>query len=91
MKMPEENAFDFSRDMLGQTVSKFVNAMAETRAHVGWADPETGLSDILYGDLFGVQEAYVELFKELLECGIMGKEIVLTMAQSQATRRKAAK
>ena len=91
MKMPEENAFDFSRDGLGTTVEKFVNAMAETRAHVGWADPETGLSDILYGDLFGVQEAYVELFKELLECGIMGKEIALRMAQSQATRRKAAK
>ena len=91
MKMLEENAFDFSRDMLGQTVEKFVNTMAETRAHVGWADPETGLSDILYGDLFGVQEAYVELFKELLECGIMGKEIALRMAQSQATRRKAAK
>ena len=89
--MPEENAFDFSRDGLGETVEKFVNAMAETRAHVGWADPETGLSDILYGDLFGVQEAYVELFEELLECGIMGKEIVLKMAQSQATRRKAAK
>ena len=67
MKMPEENAFDFSRDGLGETVEKFVNTMAETRAHVGWADPETGLSDILYGDLFGVQEAYVELFKELLE------------------------
>ena len=91
MKAIEENAFDYSRDGLGQTVEKFVNAMAETRAHVGWADPETGLQDVLYGDLFGVQEAYVELFKELLECGIMGKEIVLTMAQSQATRRKAAK
>ena len=91
MKTIDENAFDFSRDMLGQTVEKFVNAMAETRAHVGWADPETGLSDILYGDLFGVQEAYVGLFKELLECGIMGKEIALRMAQSQATRRKAAK
>ena len=91
MKTIDENAFDFSRDMLGQTVEKFVNAMAETRAHVGWADPETGLSDILYGNLFGVQEAYVELFKELLECGIMGKEIALRMAQSQATRRKAAK
>ena len=50
MKMPEENAFDFSRDMLGQTVSKFVNAMAETRAHVGNADPESGVQDILYGD-----------------------------------------
>ena len=91
MKMPEENAFDFSREMLGQTVSKFVNAMAETRAHVGWADPETGLQDVLYEDLFGVQEAYVELFKELLECGIMSKEIVLKMAQSHAARRKEAK
>ena len=91
MKAIEESAFDYSRDGLGETVEKFVNTMAETRAHVGWADPETGLQDVLYGDLFGVQEAYVELFKELLECGIMGKEIVLTMAQSQATRRKAAK
>ena len=91
MKMPEENAFDFSRDGLGETVEKFVNAMAETRVHVGWADPKTGLSDILYGDLFGVQEAYVELFKELLECGIMSKEIVLKMAHSQAAVRKAAK
>ena len=91
MKAMEDSAFDFPRDGLGQTVEKFVNAMAETRAHVGWADPETGLSDILYGDLFGVQEAYVELFKELLECGIMGKEIVLKMAQSQASVRKAAK
>ena len=91
MKMPEENAFDFSRDMLGQTVSKFVNAMAETRAHVGNADPESGVQDILYGDLIAVQDAYVELFKELLECGIMSKEIVLKMAQSQASVRKAAK
>ena len=91
MKMPEENAFDFSRDGLGTTVEKFVNAMAETRAHVGWADPETGLSDILYGDLFGVQEAYVELFKELLECGIMGKEIALRMARAKAARGKAKK
>ena len=75
----------------GQLVEKFVNTMAEARVHVGWADPETGLSDILYGDLFGVQEAYVELFKELLECGIMGKEIALRMAQSEAARGKAAK
>ena len=91
MKAMEESAFDYSRDGLGETVEKFVNTMAETRAHVGWADPETGLSDVLYADLTGVQEAYVELFKELLECGIMGKEIVLTMAQPQATRRKASK
>ena len=91
MKAIEESAFDYSRDGLGETVEKFVNTMAETRAHVGWADPETGLSDVLYADLTGVQEAYVELFKELLECGIMGKEIALRMAQSQATRRKAAK
>ena len=91
MKKIDENAFDFSRDGLGQTVEKFVNAMAETRVHVGWADPRTGLSDTLFGDLFGVQEAYVELFKELLECGIMSKEIVLKMAHSQAARRKVAK
>ena len=89
--LPKECAFDFSRDGLGQTVEKFVNAMAETRAHVGWANPETGLQDVLYGDLFGVQEAYVELFKELLECGVMGKEIALRMAQSEAARGKAAK
>ena len=57
MKKIDENAFDFSRDGLGQTVEKFVNAMAETRVHVGWADPKTGLSDTLFGDLFGVQEA----------------------------------
>ena len=91
MKKIDENAFDFSRDGLGQTVEKFVNAMAETRVHVGWADPKTGLSDTLFGDLFGVQEAYVELFKELLECGIMGKEIALRMAQPEASHRKAAK
>ena len=91
MKAIEENAFDYSRDGLGATVEKFVNAMAETRAHVGWANPETGLQDVLYGDLFGVQEAYVELFKELLECGIMGKEIALRMARAKAARGKAAK
>ena len=91
MKKINENAFDFSRDGLGQTVEKFVNAMAETRAHVGYANSRTGLQDILYGDLFEVQEAYVELFKELLECGIMGKEIALRMAQPEAVRGKAAK
>ena len=91
MKAIEESAFDYSRDGLGETVEKFVNTMAETRAHVGWADPETGLSDVLYADLTGVQDAYVELFKELLECGIMGKEIALRMAQPEVVRGKAAK
>lgn len=91
MKKIDENAFDFSRDGLGQTVEKFVNAMAETRAHVDWADSETGLQDVLYVDLVGVQEAYVELFKELLECGIMGKEIALRMARAKAARGKAKK
>ena len=91
MKAMEESAFDYSRDGLGETVEKFVNTMAETRAHVGWADPETGLSDVLYADLTGVQEAYVELFKELLECGIMGKEIALRMAQPEVVRGKAKK
>ena len=38
-----------------------------------------------------MQEAYVELFKELLECGIMGKEIALRMAQSDVVRGKAKK
>ena len=91
MKAMEDSAFDYSRDGLGETVEKFVNTMAEARVHVGWIDPERGLSDVLYADLTGVQDAYVELFKELLECGIMGKEIVLEMAQSQASVRKAAK
>ena len=91
MKATEESAFDYSRDGLGQTVEKFVNTMAETRLHVGWIDPERGLSDVLYADLTGVQDAYVELFKELLECGIMGKEIALRMAQPEVVRGKAKK
>ena len=91
MKKIDENAFDFSRDGLGQTVEKFVNTMAETRVHVGWIDSERGLSDVLYADLTGVQDAYVELFKELLECGIMGKEIALRMGQEETVESEVVK
>ena len=91
MKAMEDSAFDYSRDGLGETVEKFVNTMAETRVHVGWIDPERGLSDVLYADLTGVQDAYVELFKELLECGIMGKEIALRMGQEETVESEVKK
>ena len=91
MKAMEDSAFDYSRDGLGETVEKFVNAMAETRVHVGWIDPERGLSDVLYADLTGVQDAYVELFKEHLECGIKGKEIALRMGQEETVESEVVK
>ena len=84
MKAIEENAFDYSRDGLGQTVEKFVNAMAESRATTLLVDEETGIQDELFSNLWAVQDAYVELFRDLLECGVMGKELALRSARAKA-------
>ena len=73
-----EESFDYSRDCLGESVKKFVEAMSAARADIEIRPGKMeGHFDFLCDQLCDIQDAYLDLFEHLLECGIQGRKIDL--------------